>query len=101
MVKLVQLKCSQGHCVMAVAYEEGGISFAQAEKELRSQVRVPPMNPWCGICGGTVLHCEDGTTGFKTLKEAQPALMLCMAEQIAARMDLDEMGATYDKRRLN
>jgi hypothetical protein len=97
MVKIVQLLCPQRHCILATAYEEERANFEDACKGLELMVsEVGPYKRQCMICGSRDLRFEEGTTKFKTLVEAAPALTQTMYENIETRRELDRMGKTIE-----
>jgi hypothetical protein len=90
-VHIVRCLCPQRHCIMALAYEEGASTEAQATEMLRGKMAELGLHPWCGICGLGNFQFEDRQTPFATMKEAQPFLEAMqmaslLAMTISARM---------------
>lgn len=82
-VHLTQYLCENRHCICAVAWEEGGADTRESvEQRMQRVTRGAPINPWCGICGSTALHFEDGITPFASLAGAMASLKACEAEQM-------------------
>ena len=75
----MQCLCPSRHCLLAIAYEEGGdLTPESASKGLKALVEINCqqglMNPWCGICGSRDLKYEDGVTRYQSIEEAKPHL---------------------------
>jgi hypothetical protein len=101
MVRIVQLLCSERHCLLAVAYEEGKSTFEKSRAAMEKFISSGQINCHCGICGSRDLIYEDGETKFLRLEEAGPWLASQMDANIRTRALLDAAGLTFDKRRQN
>lgn len=99
-VRIIQLLCSNRHCILAAAYEsEDGGEQQKPMEELKEAVKKLKLNPWCGICGDRELKYEDAPSKFVTMEEAKPHLECNQCEQILSRMTLDEIGQSFESRR--
>jgi hypothetical protein len=98
---IVQLLCPARHCIMALLFDERDMTREAAIIALRGQVEGLALNPWCGICGSSVLAYEIGTTRFKTMAEATPFVRATEHANIMSRARLEAAGQTYDQRRKN
>lgn len=85
-VHITQYLCENRHCIMAATWEEGGGNRQGVEAAILAKLSEVKANPWCGLCGSTKLHFEDGVSVFGSLKDAMPEMKACEAEQqITAR----------------
>lgn len=88
MIRLVQLLCSNRHCIIAAAYETASPLSKSAEevrKMIRDRINELKINPWCEICGSSHWHFEDGATKFQNMGEALPVLRAAELENMLAR----------------
>ena len=85
-VYVTQYLCEQRHCIVAMAWEEGGAETRETvEHKLLSITREMKINPWCGLCGSAKLHFEYALSPFATLTEALPSLQASEAAQSLTR----------------
>jgi len=96
MINLVQLLCPARHLIMAAVYDSEQNTFDHTVKLMQLRVLDLKLNPWCGICGSTVLRFEEQKTKFQSITEAIPILKVCEAYNLASRQHLDAAGESYD-----
>lgn len=99
-VYLSQLKCPNGHCVLALASEfdipaeartiaqisefEAGIAAglrARTLKQFERMVAKGDLNRECSLCHATTFHVDTGRTRWATMEEALPHLRRAELEQ--------------------
>ncbi len=90
-VKLIQLLCTNRHCLVAVAYEsdspdDDDTTLIAFQQKMHAAFEAKSLNPWCGICKSQDLSFEIGTTRFASLEEAKPFLAEEEAKQTIARI---------------
>ncbi len=90
MIRIAQLLCSQGHCFLAVAFDEETISDRDACHELGKVTarHTKVHGSACALCGSTSFKIEVGATKFKTLEKAMPHLTALQDQQLATRARL-------------
>lgn len=79
MIYLLQCKCPQNHCILAMCFDDADMSTAEAEYLFREQVELwitaGLVNRRCEMCSAdVVLHFECASTVFRTMAEAKPVL---------------------------
>jgi hypothetical protein len=90
-VWLTQWLCERRHCALAAAWEPTETTATEVE----GRPWPPELNPWCGICGGT-LRPESAATVFATMTDARRAFDQVEAAQLASRREMDRLGLTHD-----
>jgi hypothetical protein len=101
MICLVQLLCPARHAVLAAAFDMADRTESDAIAGLKEVAKQIGLNPWCGICGSTVLTYETKKTGFKTMSDALPFIYAIEQANLTTRALLDTVGATFDIQRKN
>ena len=76
-------------------------SEADAIAGLKQCAKQISMNPFCGICGSTVLVYECKVLPFNTITEALPYVIILEQANLETRARLEAAGATYDHQRKN
>jgi hypothetical protein len=66
MIHIIQCLCPDRHCIYGMAYDSADFKPGEAMIGFREMVQAAfdkkLFNPWCGICGSTVLSYEDCST---------------------------------------
>jgi hypothetical protein len=85
MIHLIQCLCPDRHAIMAIGYDPETLSPDDAMHGFKAFMQQMfdkhEVNPWCAICGSSLLVYEDRATPFKTIEEAMPVLAQLQIEQ--------------------
>src|SRR5215831_19908498 len=88
-VYIAQLLCPQRHTILALAGEYESLEAATAqlsewlEAAKQKLLESRNLDPWCGLCKSRDWHIEVGTTPFRSMEEARPALKQAERDQQA------------------
>lgn len=95
MIWLVQYLCPARHCIIAAAYDDKEETFENVCKLMQERLLDLKADPFCGICGSTVLAFEQAPTKFESITQALPILRIAEQSNLATRALLDAQGASY------
>ena len=88
MIWLTQMKCPNGHTVVASPWDDTAYTLAQMERDIQATIdglcAKGVMNPVCNLCTATTFHFETKKLPFKTVEEAMPLLQEIEMLQVLA-----------------
>ncbi len=84
MIMITQLLCPTRHCIIACIFDDATETAEKSVGLMKEMVAKLELNPWCGLCGSTVLKYETAKTQFATMQEATPTMLALQAGNLLA-----------------